>query len=125
MSGETPEEPTVRIVRVQSERPPAPLRDVRRSVLQHIDAAKDTAADGLISAAERVRAEAYRLGDDEALRQAYHLSDYLNRTAVYLHGHTLDQMEGDARQIVRNKPWQAVVIAFVVGIIFGRTFRRD
>ena len=115
----------VSISRSEAHRAPAPLRDARRNLAQHITTAKETAADGLISTAERIRAEAYRIGDDELLRQAQNLSGQLERTAVYLHGHTLDQMGGDARQVVQNKPWQAVVIAFVVGIIFGRTIIRD
>jgi ElaB/YqjD/DUF883 family membrane-anchored ribosome-binding protein len=49
----------------------------------------------------------------------------MERAAVYLHGHTFDQITGDATQIVQAKPWQAVLIAFLVGIIFGRSFRSE
>ncbi len=48
----------------------------------------------------------------------------MERAAVYLHSHTFDQMTGDATLIMRHKPWQAVMIAFLVGVIFGRSFQR-
>ena len=106
-------------------RPRAPLREARRSVIQRVYATKDTAADQLITAAERIRSEAFRSGDEVAIRQAQQIARSLERAAVYLHGHTIDQMTGGATQVVQSKPWQAVMIAFVVGIIFGRSFRRD
>ena len=102
-----------------------PLRDARRTVLQRLYATKETAADQLIAAAERIRAEAFRSGDDFTVRQAQQLSRSLERAAVYLHGHTFDQITDDATQAVQSKPWQAVAIAFLVGVIFGRSFRRD
>lgn len=102
----------------------SPLRDARRSAVQRVYGIKDTAADQLIVAAERMRTEAFRSGDELAIRQAQQLARSLERAAVYLHGHTLDQMTGDATLIVRAKPWQAVLIAFLMGAIFGRSFRR-
>jgi ElaB/YqjD/DUF883 family membrane-anchored ribosome-binding protein len=101
-----------------------PLRDARRSAIQGVYGIKDTAADQLIVAAERIRAEAFRSGDEMAIRQAQQLSRSLERSAIYLHGHTFDQITGDATLMVQSKPWQAVVIAFLVGVIFGRRFRR-
>lgn len=101
-----------------------PLRDARRTVIQRVYSTKDTAADQLIVAAERIRAEAFRSGDEVAMRQAQQLSRSLDRAAVYLHSHTLDQMTGDATLMVQAKPWQAVMIAFLLGVIFGRSFRQ-
>ena len=66
-----------------------------------------------------------RSDDEVAIRQAGQLARSLERAAVYLHGHTFDQMSGDATLMVRSKPWQAVMIAFLVGAIFGRGLRRD
>jgi ElaB/YqjD/DUF883 family membrane-anchored ribosome-binding protein len=105
-------------------KPWLPLRDARRSAVQGVYGIKDAAADQLIVAAERIRAEAFRSGDEMAIRQAQQLSRSLERSAVYLHGHTLDQITGDATLMVQSKPWQAVVIAFLVGVIFGRRLRR-
>jgi len=101
-----------------------PLRDARRSAIQRVYSIKDTAADQLIVSAERIRAEAFRSGDEMAIRQAQQLSRSLERAAIYLHGHTFDQITGDATLLVQAKPWQAVVFAFLVGVIFGRRFRR-
>lgn len=78
----------------------------------------------MIVAAERIRAEAFRSGDEYAIRQAQQLSHSLERAAVYLHGHTVDQITDDATEMVQSKPWQAVLIAFLVGVIFGYSFRR-
>lgn len=101
-----------------------PLRDARRTVVQRVYATKDSAADQLIVAADRIRSEAFHSGDEVAIRQAQQLSRSLERAAVYLHSHTLDQMTGDATVRVQAKPWQAVAIAFLVGAIFGRSFRQ-
>lgn len=101
----------------------SPLRDARRTAIQQVYAIKDSAADQLITAAERMRSEAYHSGDEVAIRQAQQLSRSLDRAAVYLHSHTLDQMTGDATLLVQSKPWQAVIIAFLVGVIFSRSFR--
>ena len=103
----------------------AALRDARRSLVQGANASKEAAADQLIAAAERLRAEAVKTGDHTVINQAQQLSRSLERTAVYLHGHTLDQITDDATELVQSKPWQAVVIAFLVGIIFGRSFNRE
>lgn len=105
-------------------RPASSLRDARRSLTHRAQAAKESAADQLIGTAEWLRAEAFRLGDAETIRQAQQVSRRMERTAVYLHGHTFDQITGDARQMVEAKPWQAVFIAFLLGVIFGRTFQR-
>lgn len=101
-----------------------PLREARRNLIKRAYAAKDSAADQLIASAERIRADAFRSNDDVVIRQAQHLTHSMERAAVYLHGHTFDQMTGDATVMVRAKPWQAVMIAFLVGVIFGRSFRR-
>ncbi|RPJ01853.1 MAG: hypothetical protein EHM39_02715 [Chloroflexi bacterium] len=101
-----------------------PLRDARRSAVQRVYGIKDAAADQLIVAAERIRSEAFRSGDETAIQQAQQVSRSLERAAVYLHGHTLDQITDDATLMVQSKPWQAVVIAFLVGAIFGRRLRR-
>jgi ElaB/YqjD/DUF883 family membrane-anchored ribosome-binding protein len=103
----------------------APLREARRTVIQRAYTTKESAADQLITAAERIRAEAIRFDDPDVMHQAQQVSRSLERAAVYLHGHTFDQITGDATQIVQSKPWQAVMIAFLVGVIFGRSFRRD
>lgn len=102
----------------------APLREARRALIKRAYATKDVAADQLITAAERIRAEAFRSDDEVVIRQAQQVSHAMERAAVYLHGHTFDQMTGDATIMVRAKPWQAVMIAFLVGAIFGRSFRR-
>ncbi len=102
-----------------------PPNAARRPVIQSVYAMKDSAANQLITAAERIRAEGYRANDEVALRQAQQLSRSLERAAVYLHSHTFDQMTDDATSMVQTKPWQAVVIAFLVGAIFGRSFRRQ
>ena len=106
-------------------KPLPPLRDARRAAIQRVYSMKDSAADQLITAAESVRAEAFRTNDEVAIRQAQQLSRSLERAAVYLHSHTFDQMTDDAISVVQTKPWQAVMIAFLVGAIFGRSFRRQ
>jgi hypothetical protein len=82
----------------------ASLREARRSAIQYASNTKTGAADQLIAAAERIRAEAYKFGDPDTIRQAQQMSRSLERAAVYLHGHTFDQITGDATLVVRSKP---------------------
>ncbi len=105
-------------------RTPAAASDVRHTIVQRAHASKDAAADQLLAAAERIRAEALKTEDRTVYSQAQQLSRGLERAALYLHGHTLDQMTDDATELVQSKPWQAVLIAFLVGVIFGRSFAR-
>lgn len=107
-----------------SARTRTPLREARRNVIQRVYATKDSAATQLITAAEHIRAEGFRSGDEVAIRQAQQLSRSLERAAVYLDSHTLDQMGGDATLMVQAKPWQAVIIAFLLGAIFGHSLRQ-
>jgi ElaB/YqjD/DUF883 family membrane-anchored ribosome-binding protein len=107
-----------------AERAATPLREARRTLIKSVYSTKDAAADQLITSAERIRAEAFRSGDDVVIRQAQQLTSAMERSAVYLHSHTFDQMTGDATLMVRHRPWQAVMIAFLVGVIFGRSFQR-
>jgi hypothetical protein len=109
----------------EQDRQRTPLREARRNVVQRVYGMKDGAADQLIVAAERIRAEGFRSGDEYAIRQSQQLSRSLEHAAVYLHSHTLDQITGDATLLVQSKPWQAVIIAFLVGVIFDRSFRRE
>jgi len=110
---------------VLDDRTSTPLREARRGVIKRVYATKDAAADQLITSAERIRAEAFRSNDEDVIRQSQQLTHAMERAAVYLHSHTFDQMTGDATLMVRAKPWQAVVIAFLVGVIFGRSINRD
>ncbi|NLX11008.1 MAG: hypothetical protein GXY36_15265 [Chloroflexi bacterium] len=119
-----PDELPIALAQDPESRSRGPLYDARRSVLQGVYSTKEAAADQLIVAAERIRAEGVRSGDDDVLHQTQQMARTLERAADYLHSHTLDQMSDDATLLVQSKPWQAVVIAFLVGIIFGRSFRR-
>lgn len=105
-------------------RSPTAPNEVRHAIIQRAHDSKDAAADQLLAAAERIRAEALKTEDGTVYTQAQQLSRGLERAAVYLHGHTLDQMTDDATELVQSRPWQAVLIAFLVGVIFARSFAR-
>ena len=80
---------------------------------------KESASTSLLGAAESIRREAVKGGNDEMIRQAHKLARSMEKAAVYLDSHTFDQIGTDAAETVRENPWQALGIAFIIGLLIG------
>ncbi|HLY28916.1 MAG TPA: DUF883 C-terminal domain-containing protein, partial [Aggregatilineales bacterium] len=80
---------------------------------------KESAADSLLSAAENIRREALKSANDDLIRNAHTLSRSMEKAALYLDGHTFEQISDEATEVVRENVWQSVGIVFVVGLLIG------
>jgi DNA-binding ferritin-like protein len=85
---------------------------------------KEQAAKTVQNAAERVRQYGEqsegRLGD-----VARNTADKMSRAADYMRNHDMNDMWNDAGQFLRRYPTQSVVAALVLGMLVGRSMRRD
>lgn len=96
--------------------------DARRSMRDTAYTTKEKASDALLNAAEAMRQEALKGGSDEMIRQSQQLARGMEKAALYLDSHTLDQMGVDASETVRQNVWQTIGIVFVVGLLLGLLF---
>lgn len=101
------------------------VNEIRREALEKADEIRKEAAKKLNTAAETIRKEVRENeGDAEAVARADEIAGHLERTAVYLNNNTLEQMGEDATEVVVKNPWQAVLVALVIGVILGLMMRR-
>lgn len=90
------------------------------------DAARTGLARQLREAATRIREEmAKEEVNDEAREQATRVLERLDGAAEFLETHTIQTMEAEAREAVQERPWQALLIAFIVGLVIGILVARD
>jgi ElaB/YqjD/DUF883 family membrane-anchored ribosome-binding protein len=93
--------------------------DASRNMREAAYNVKETASTSLLNAAESIRREAVKGGNEDVVRQAHKLARSMEKAAVYLDSHTFEQIGTDAAETVRENPWQALGLAFIVGLILG------
>jgi ElaB/YqjD/DUF883 family membrane-anchored ribosome-binding protein len=99
--------------------------EAKREVYARAEEIRKEAAKKLNTAAENIRKEVRENDvDPEAIAKADEIAAHLEKTAQYLNDHSLEQMGQDATEAVQNNPWQAVLIAFVIGFIVAMLLRR-
>ena len=86
-----------------------------------IASGKEHAAEGLRSAADRVREHAS--GDGMTAQAGGKVADTMERTAGYLHDHEPREIVGDIERYVREHPMRALAGAAIGGFIIGRMLR--
>src|SRR5438876_639988 len=92
------------------------VSDASRNMREAAYGVKESASNSLLGAAESIRREAVKGGNDEVIRQAHKLARSMEKAAVYLDSHTFDQIGTDAAETVRENPWQALSLAFIIGL---------
>ena len=101
------------------------VNEVRREALARADEVRKEAAKKLNTAAETIRKEVREAdADSEAVARADDVARHLERTATYLSNNTIEQIGEDATEVVVENPWRAVLVALVVGFVFGMIMRR-
>jgi ElaB/YqjD/DUF883 family membrane-anchored ribosome-binding protein len=95
------------------------VSEASRSMRETAYTVKETASNSLLSAAESIRREAVKGGNDETIRYAHQLARSMEKAAVYLDSHTFDQISEAAAAPIKQNPWQSLGIAFIVGMILG------
>jgi ElaB/YqjD/DUF883 family membrane-anchored ribosome-binding protein len=98
---------------------PVPARD---RLMEGADKAKDRAATGIESIAERLREQA---GDREGLpaQASEKVASGMEKTAGYLKEGDTQQMVQDLEGFVRSHPMQALGGAIAAGFVIGRILR--
>ena len=88
-----------------------------------LDSQRGTAASGLSTAAETIRAHAHQLpGGDTVSGLANSAADTLTTTADYVRQHELQSMLADVEQVVKKNPGPSLLAAAFVGFLVGRAF---
>ena len=88
-----------------------------------LDSQRSTAASGLASAAETIRARADHLpGGDTVSGLAHSAADTLTSTADYVRQNDLQSMLADVEQVVKKNPGPSLLAAAFVGFLVGRAF---
>jgi ElaB/YqjD/DUF883 family membrane-anchored ribosome-binding protein len=96
--------------------------EARRAMRESAYTVKETASDQLLTAAESIRREALKGGNEEVIRQAHTLARSMEKAALYLDGHTFEQIGQDATEVVKENPWQSIGVVFILGLLFGMLF---
>lgn len=96
--------------------------EARRAMRESAYTVKETASNSLLTAAENIRREALKSGSDDVVRQAHQLARSMEKAALYLDGHTFEQIGTDAREVVKANPWESLGVVFIVGLILGMLF---
>ena len=122
MTDETMETPNGTVaVEAEAEASAKPMADLGRQALKMAEQARKEAAKGLQKAADKVREEV-RSGDDqdeEAIERADQLAGGLERAAFYLKDTSVTEMGEQIEERVKAQPYQALLIALLVGVVFG------
>jgi len=95
------------------------VSDASRNMREAAYGVKESASNSLLGAAESIRREAVKGGSEDMIRQAHKLARSMEKAAVYLDSHTFDQIGTDAAETVRENPWQALGIVFIIGLLLG------
>jgi ElaB/YqjD/DUF883 family membrane-anchored ribosome-binding protein len=96
--------------------------EARRAMRETAYTVKEAASDSLLTAAESIRREAVKSGSEDVVHQAHQLARNMEKAALYLDGHTFEQISQDATEVVRANPWQSVGVVFIVGLVVGALF---
>lgn len=101
------------------------VNEIRREALEKADEIRKEAAKKLNAAAEAIRKEVRENDvDKDGIKKADEIATHLEKTATYLANNTLEEMGEDATELVTRNPWQAVLVALIIGVFIGMMFRR-
>lgn len=95
-----------------------------KSFNQQANIAREKLAKQLHEAEQRIRQEIEKNKlDDEARAQVDNALSRLNEVSSYLQKHTVEQIEEQATQVVRENVWRNLIIAFIFGLVVGLLLR--
>ncbi len=93
------------------------VSDLSRTAVNKIDGSRESAADGLDSAASALQGKA-----EKVTGMAQTTAEKLNSAADYLRQHNVKNMMSDVEELVRKNPGPALVAAVVIGFLTARAF---
>lgn len=88
---------------------------------------REAVADKLQQAADMVRDRAQQAGgpDSRIQRAASKTADGMTAAADYMRSHDMNDVGRDLTNVVKRYPGQALAAALVLGVLAGRSMRRD
>ncbi len=102
------------------------LQDVGRELRSRANDARQDIAQQLKNAAGSIRKELNEADiDEDAMAQAARVVQQLDNAASYLESHTIEDIEANATETVRENVWQSLLITLVIGVIIGFLLGRD
>lgn len=102
------------------------VTDPGRTAVDTSDGNRDSAANGLDSAASALHENAEGLpGGEKVTGFAHSAANKLSSTADYVRGHDVKAMLADVEKVVKNNPSASLLAAAVVGFLMGRAFRSN
>ncbi len=102
----------------------AELREAGRELRQKANDLRKDLVGQLNKAAAALRQEARDKSSDPSLHQSVdEAATGLEKAAVYLNNHSVEDMGAEAVQTVKQNPVQTMAIVFVVGLIIGLLLR--
>ncbi len=95
--------------------------ELGRKALKLADDARKESAKGLQKAADKLRSEVRDDGDtdEDTIKRVDDIANNLEKTALYLKETTVPEMEQQFQARVKAQPYQALLIAFVIGLVIG------
>ncbi len=116
-NGSMPAEPMDKVNRTAAE--------LGRQAMKWAEEARKESARGLQKAADRLRQEVRdNDSDEDTVRRVDVLASNLEKTAFYLKDKSVPEMEQQFEDRVKQQPYQALLIAFVIGVVMGVLFPR-
>jgi ElaB/YqjD/DUF883 family membrane-anchored ribosome-binding protein len=98
--------------------------EVSRKATQVAEEARKESAKALQKAADRLRREVREGGgDDNAVKLTDDVASSLEKTALYLKETSVPEMEQELKERVQAQPFQALLVAFGVGLLVGLIVR--
>jgi ElaB/YqjD/DUF883 family membrane-anchored ribosome-binding protein len=102
------------------------LQEMGREIREKADDVREEVVRQLHNAAETIRKEVREAKvDGDLVNKADGIATGLEKAANYLNSRTVDELGGEAVEIVRKNPWRNLAIIFIVGLVIGIFLRRD
>ncbi len=96
------------------------LGEIARELRQKANDVRKEAVKQLNHAAETIRREAHdKTEDASAHKSADEVAKGLEKAAHYLNNNSVEQMEKEARRVVRKNPFPSVLVALGIGMVIG------
>jgi ElaB/YqjD/DUF883 family membrane-anchored ribosome-binding protein len=100
------------------------LRELKREAREQADVVRKDAVKLLNSAAEKIRQEVRDAkASDDVQQSVDKVATGLEKAALYLRRHSVDEVGDDMTVAVKRNPWRNLAIVFAVGVFFGLTMR--
>jgi ElaB/YqjD/DUF883 family membrane-anchored ribosome-binding protein len=100
------------------------LEKFGKTLNKQANIAREKLAEQLHEAEQRIRQEIEKNTlDDDARAQVDNALSRLNEVSSYLQKHTVEQIEEQATQVVRENVWRNLIIAFIFGLVLGLLLR--